>query len=78
MMTLMMDAVRTSETSVNFKQTTRRYVPEGSNLHIRCSEKMKSHKACKFYIRTEAQNCDVNADNIASNQHICTPTPRSP
>jgi hypothetical protein len=30
---LMMEAVRTSETSVNFNVTTRRYIPEDSKLH---------------------------------------------
>jgi hypothetical protein len=30
---LMMESVRTFETSVYFKGTTRRYVPEGCNLH---------------------------------------------
>jgi hypothetical protein len=29
----MMEAARTSETLVNFYQTTRRYNPEDSNLH---------------------------------------------
>jgi hypothetical protein len=29
---LMMEAVRTSETPV-YSETTRRYIPEGSNLH---------------------------------------------
>jgi hypothetical protein len=32
---LMMEAARTSETLVNFYQTTRRYNPEGSHLDIR-------------------------------------------
>jgi hypothetical protein len=31
---LMMEAVRTSETSVNFNLTTRCYIPEDSKLHI--------------------------------------------
>jgi hypothetical protein len=31
---LMMEALRTSETSVNFNVTTRRYIPEDSKLHI--------------------------------------------
>jgi hypothetical protein len=40
---LMMEAVRTSETSVNFNVTTRRYIPEDSKLHIRRLENLKSH-----------------------------------
>jgi hypothetical protein len=31
--TLIMEAVRTSETSVYFNETTRRYNPEGCHLH---------------------------------------------
>jgi hypothetical protein len=31
---LMMEAVSTSETSVNFYQTTRRNIPEDSHIHI--------------------------------------------
>jgi hypothetical protein len=31
--TLMMEAVRTSETSVNFNVTTRHYIPEDSTLY---------------------------------------------
>jgi hypothetical protein len=44
MITLMMDAVSSSETSVSFYQTTWRNIPEGSHLHIRLREKQKSHK----------------------------------
>jgi hypothetical protein len=39
----MMEAVRTSETSVYSNETTRRYIPEGSNLHTRRHENLKSH-----------------------------------
>jgi hypothetical protein len=39
---LMMEAARTSETSVNFYQTTRRN-PEDSNLRTRRRENLKSH-----------------------------------
>jgi hypothetical protein len=35
-------AASTSETSVNFYQTTRRNNPEDSHLHTRCSENLKS------------------------------------
>jgi hypothetical protein len=38
-----MEAVRTSETLVYLKETTRRYIPEGSNLHTRPRENLKSH-----------------------------------
>jgi hypothetical protein len=31
---LMMEAVRISETSINFNMTTRRYIPEDSKVHI--------------------------------------------
>jgi len=40
---LMMEAVRTSETSVNFNLTTRRYIPEDSKLHTRRRENFKTH-----------------------------------
>jgi hypothetical protein len=39
---LMMEAVRTSETSVNFNVTTRRYIPEDSKPHTRRRENLKS------------------------------------
>jgi hypothetical protein len=45
---LMMEAVRTSETSVCFNKTTRRYIPESCHLHSCRREKVKSHsKWCK-------------------------------
>jgi hypothetical protein len=40
---LMMEAARTSETLVNFYQTTRRYNPEDSHLHTRHRENLKSY-----------------------------------
>jgi hypothetical protein len=42
--TLMMDAAHTSETSVYFNETTRRYIPEGYHLHIRRRENLNSHR----------------------------------
>jgi hypothetical protein len=41
--TAMMQAVRASETSVYSNETTRRYVHEGSHLHTRRLENLKSH-----------------------------------
>jgi hypothetical protein len=43
----MMEAVRTSETSV-YSETTLHYIPDGCNLHTRCCENRKSH-ACTYY-----------------------------
>jgi hypothetical protein len=40
---LMMEAASTSETSVNFYQTTRRNNSEYSHLHTRRRENLKSH-----------------------------------
>jgi hypothetical protein len=39
---LMMEAVRTSETSVNFNVTARRYVPEDAELRTSRRENQKS------------------------------------
>jgi hypothetical protein len=40
---LMMEAVRTSETSVSINLTTWQYIPEDSKLHTRRRENLKSH-----------------------------------
>jgi len=45
----MMEVVRTSETSVNFNETTRRYIPEDSKLHTRRRENLKSHILLHFF-----------------------------
>jgi hypothetical protein len=42
---LMMEAVRTSETSLNFNVTTRRYIPDDSKLQTRRRENLESHKS---------------------------------
>jgi hypothetical protein len=40
---IMMEAVRTSETSVNVKLTTWHYIPEDFKFHTRHRENLKSH-----------------------------------
>jgi hypothetical protein len=40
---LMMEAARTSETSVDIQLRTRQYIPEDSELHNRRRENLKSH-----------------------------------
>jgi hypothetical protein len=39
----MMEAVRSSETSVSIYQTIQRNISEDSHLHNRCRENLKSH-----------------------------------
>jgi hypothetical protein len=46
---LMMEAAITSETSVNFYQTTRRNNPEDSHLYTRRRENLKCHHRIVIY-----------------------------
>jgi hypothetical protein len=46
--TLMMEAASTSETSVNSYQTSQNNNPEDSRLHTHCHENLKSHKGLYF------------------------------
>jgi hypothetical protein len=43
LITLMMEAVRTSEMSVSIYLTTRKYIPEDSKLQTHRHENLKSH-----------------------------------
>jgi hypothetical protein len=45
-----MEAVRPSETSVNFYETTQRNIPEDSHLHTRRRENLNSH-LISFHLR---------------------------
>jgi hypothetical protein len=47
----MMEAERTSETSVDIQFRTRQYIPEDSELHTRRREILKSQKLMKTRIR---------------------------
>jgi hypothetical protein len=46
---LMMEAARTSETLVNFYQTTRRYDPEDSHLRTHRRDNLKSYLEISYY-----------------------------
>jgi hypothetical protein len=49
---IMMEAVSTSQTSVNFYQTTRRNNPEDSHLRsLSCSQEPALHVAVCFFLR---------------------------
>jgi hypothetical protein len=45
---MQMEATCSSETSVDFRQTTQRYIPEGRSLHNHHCENLKSYRG-KFY-----------------------------
>jgi RNase P/RNase MRP subunit p30 len=45
----MMEAARTSETSVDIQLRSRLYIPEDSELHTRRRENLKSHKPYNVY-----------------------------
>jgi hypothetical protein len=45
----MMEAVRTSETSLYIEFGTRQYIPEDSELHTRRRENLKSHIRANVY-----------------------------
>jgi hypothetical protein len=53
---MMMEAVITSETSVNFYETTRRNIPEDSHLHTRRRENLKSN----LLFRRSAEESEEN------------------
>jgi hypothetical protein len=50
------EAERTSETSVNFNLTTRRYIPEYSKLYTRRRENLKSQKYSYLFFLTLAES----------------------
>jgi hypothetical protein len=41
-----MEAICSSETSVDIQRTTRRYIPEDGNLHNHSSENLKAYNFC--------------------------------
>jgi hypothetical protein len=52
---MLMEAARTSETSVYFNETTRLHIPERSNLHTRCRENFKSQTIFPFVAAVQRQ-----------------------
>jgi hypothetical protein len=63
---LMMEAARTSETLVNFDQTTRRYNPEDSHLRTHRRENLKSY--LERYVLKNSQ--EIRALSILSEKLI--------
>jgi hypothetical protein len=49
LITLMMEAVRNSETSLYSNENMQRYIPEGSHIHSHHHENLKSHNHKQIY-----------------------------
>jgi hypothetical protein len=62
---LLMKAVRTSETSVYYNETTRRYIPEDSNLHTCRREYLNSRRKKIFPLQfAGSKTVQENAESI--------------
>jgi hypothetical protein len=80
LLTLKMEATCSSETSVDFQRTIRRYIPEDGALHNRRRENLKSYKkeiVCRF--GSNARACeswarDVKVVLIVQARHDSHPT----
>jgi hypothetical protein len=62
--TLMMEAVGTSETSVYFKETTRRYIPEGCLLLIHRCENLISHRELYGFAKSNVSTLTASLSEI--------------
>jgi hypothetical protein len=66
-MALMMQAARTSETFVNFYQTTRRYNPEDSHLRSHRRENLKSYQGyfcLAFFLFFSEDGCLLDCNSV--------------
>jgi hypothetical protein len=59
MIALMVEAENTSETSVNFYQTTRRNNPEDSHIHVRRRENLKSHPEFRCIVLSFCMDTEI-------------------
>jgi hypothetical protein len=68
-MALMMEEARSSETLVNFYQTTWRYNPEDSHLHTNCHDNLKSYLAssCLYYCTNLPNSQPILETNLKIN-----------
>jgi hypothetical protein len=70
MIALMMEALSTPETSVNFDQTTRRNIPEDSHLHTRHCENLKNLTWMKTHQMLVYSDCvKLLGENIKNKEH---------
>jgi hypothetical protein len=73
----MMAAVRTSETSVHCNETTRRYIPEDTKLHICRHENLKSHMMSRYcpskkFLRVNKSHLVCKSVHILRHEEVST------
>jgi hypothetical protein len=73
-----METISSSETSVDFQQATRRYIPEDSTLYNHRCENLKSYRVCRNLHYSMGSAVGIPKDNkqfceesIALNAVIC-------
>jgi hypothetical protein len=71
----MIEAVSTSETSVNFYQTTRRNNPEDNHIHARRRENLKSHYLINLRARGKYNHVFIHAYCGKKRQVLCVVHP---
>jgi hypothetical protein len=62
----MMEAVRASETSVNFNVTTRRCIPEDSKIPSRRCENLKSHNLVSKSVTQQVRGKTIPSNIVAT------------
>jgi transposase-like protein len=67
-----METISTSETSVNFYQTTRRNIPEDSHLNTRRRKNLKSHLPKNVSNRYAVKGFEVHLKINAEIKVACT------
>jgi hypothetical protein len=68
-----MEAVCSSETSVDLQRATRRYIPEDSNVHNHHFENLKSYTTILVCICNNVENLDRSASRQQGvRAHLCT------
>jgi hypothetical protein len=66
---LMMEAVRTSETTVDIQLRTRHYIPEDSEIHTRRRENLKSHILSHYitlHYMSQWRGLDINFGTVGT------------
>jgi hypothetical protein len=62
-----MEAIYSSETSVDFQQTTRRYIPQDSTVHNHRCENLKPYIMLSNFVKTH-----IKHSRRVDHAHVCS------